>query len=1044
MEDYRKRFQELLRRLFQFESADLDFGIYRIMNFKRGVIEKFIEKDLIKAVSAELDTGALAEQSDVVEQIKEVAEQIRENLGDDAIDGDGNLAAKYHDTKAGRKYLALQAKARGAQARPAVEAAVFNHLYSFFSRYYDAGDFISKRKYSERRNFYAVPYNGEEVYLHWANKDQYYVKTGEHFTDYSFRAPNGVTVHFKLKAASVEKDNVKGSSRFFIALAKEAAFDPKARTIVIPFEYRPLTEQEGVKYGQKNQQDAILAEAQEAVPNQLKKHNDALAALLAPHHQTTDGAEVNFLAHHLRQYTQRNTSDFFVHKKLKAFLVRELYFYLKNEVLALDEMETGGETRAEGWFQIMRAMRAIGGRIIDFLAQIEDFQKILFEKKKLITETQYCITVGNIAESFYPEIAACEAQWDEWKELFHIDEEQRNLFNSGAKTRKDRRLTFLKDHPTLVLDTKHFDQDFRDRLLATFDDLDEMTDGLLIHSDNFQALNLLREKYRQTVNCVYIDPPYNTDASPILYKNGYKSSTWASLMENRLRAVRPLMAADGVLVAAIDDEQQRELNFILSDTFEGRLLGTISVRANPSGRPTKTGYSVAHEYLLIAGQGPASAIGRMPPTEDQMARFSESDERGPFEWRNLRREGSNSDRAARRALYYPIYIKGTGIRVPRMEWDKTAEEWKVLEKPGRAEQVVYPDNEEGVQKTWRWEWATVMESIADLSVRPDRSGRDYVYYKRRPHEDGVVSMSCWFDAKYSATEHGTAVIKALFGRSVFSYPKSIHAVVDSIYVSGGAKADAHVLDYFAGSGTSAHAVINLNRQDGGHRKSVAVEVETYFDAVLLPRIKKVTFSPEWKDGKPVRQATAEEAERSPRIVKYIRLESYEDALNNISFTGAPQTLYDLNDYMLRYMLEWETKESPTLLNVQQLTSPFNYKLLIADGQETRERVVDIPETFAYLLGMHVTKRLCLADRDRPYVVYRGRIDHRQVVVIWRDTTGWEKKDYERDKAFAAEQKLTEGADDVFVNGDSVIAGARSLDPVFKGRMFAPLTANGGN
>jgi len=94
--------------------------------------------------------------------------------------------------------------------------------------------------------------------------------------------------------------------------------------------------------------------------------------------------------------------------------------------------------------------------------------------------------------------------------------------------------------------------------------------------------------------------------------------------------------------------------------------------------------------------------------------------------------------------------------------------------------------------------------------------------------------------------------------------------------------------------------------------------------------------------------------------------------------------------------------------------------------------------------MYVAKRRCLADKDRRYVVYRGRIDHRQVVVIWRDTASWEKKDYERDKAFAAEQKLAEGADEVFVNGDSVIPGARSLDPVFKGRMFAPLTASGGN
>ena len=183
MEDYRKRFQELLRQMFQFDCADLDFGIYRIMNFKRKPIEKFIEKDLIKAVSAELDSGSLAEQADVVEQIEKVAEQVRENFRDNAIDGDGNLADEYHDTKIGGKYLALQARARGAQARPALEAAVFNHLCAFFNRYYDAGDFLSKRRYS-RKEKYAIPYNGEEVHLHWANSDQYYVKTGEYFTDY--------------------------------------------------------------------------------------------------------------------------------------------------------------------------------------------------------------------------------------------------------------------------------------------------------------------------------------------------------------------------------------------------------------------------------------------------------------------------------------------------------------------------------------------------------------------------------------------------------------------------------------------------------------------------------------------------------------------------------------------------------------------------------------------------------------------------------------------------------------------------------------------
>ena len=440
-----------------------------------------------------------------------------------------------------------------------------------------------------------------------------------------------------------------------------------------------------------------------------------------------------------------------------------------------------------------------------------------------------------------------------------------------------------------MLDTRHFDRAFTDRLLAALSDagpLEDQLDGLLVHGENFQALNLLQTRYLGQLKCIYIDPPFNTDASPILYKNGYKSSTWVSLMENGLRVSRTLLAEDGVLVAAIDDEQQRELSYLLTGIFENRFLGTIMVRTNPSGRPTQTGYSVAHEYLLYAGRGQSSAVGRMPPTERQMARFSERDERGVFEWRNLRREGSGSDRASRRTLYYPIYLMGTAIRIPKMTWDETVEEWIVEEKPRTGEQVVFPDNENGVQKRWRWEWKTVMNSLSDLAVRKDRTGNDYVYCKRRPHKEGVVSISCWFDAKYSSVEHGTALLKEMFGESIFSYPKSIHAVVDSIYIAGAQQGDACILDYFAGSGTTGHAVINLNREDGGRRKYILVEVGHHFDTVLLPRMKKVAYSPDWKDGQPVSRRGV------TQLFKYVRLESYEDTLDGLELTPSSSTQQD--------------------------------------------------------------------------------------------------------------------------------------------------------
>ena len=253
---------------------------------------------------------------------------------------------------------------------------------------------------------------------------------------------------------------------------------------------------------------------------------------------------------------------------------------------------------------------------------------------------------------------------------------------------------------------------------------------------------------------------------------------------------------------------------------------------------------------------------------------------------------------------------------------------------------------------------------------------------------------------------------------------------------------ANVLDYFAGSGTTGHAVINLNREDGGQRKFILVEMGEYFDTVLLPRIKKVTFAPEWKNGKPKRKATTEEAERSPRIVKYMRLESYEDALDGIGFddeAGQLRLEESIDGYLLKYMLKWETKQSETLLNAAKLTRPFDYRLRTHANGETRERTADVAETFAYLLGLNVRTRHVHYDDDRRYLVYCGETREapgREVAVVWRTTEGWTQEDFARDRQFVDGLKSVTDADVVYVNGDSVIPGAKPVEPIFKARMFA--------
>ena len=277
----------------------------------------------------------------------------------------------------------------------------------------------------------------------------------------------------------------------------------------------------------------------------------------------------------------------------------------------------------------------------------------------------------------------------------------------------------------------------------------------------------------------------------------------------------------------------------------------------------------------------------------------------------------------------------------------------------------------------------------------------------------------------------------------YCHPLSLY---EELFGAAASRSGDVVLDHFAGSGTTGHALINLNREDGEQRQFVLIEMGDHFDTVLLPRIKRVTFSPEWKDGKPKHEATPEEAERSPSIIKYIRLESYEDALDSIEFeqTSEQMELTEArNEYLLKYMLKWETKGSETLLNVAKLASPFSYRLRVHVNGEKQERAVDLAETFNYLLGLKVQKREVFADSGRRYLVYRGETRDKpgnNVAVVWRETEGWSETDFARDRDFVAQNNLSENADTVYVNGDSAIPDAKPIEPVFRDRMFASVNS----
>ena len=1082
-----EKLKTLLKELFQLDQPDLDFGLYRVMHAKSAEVTQFLDKDLLPQVK---DAFALYQSADKAEIEKDLGKAIEQAQG---LGVDPETTQKVKDLRVRLKTDAVDVKA--------LESEVYNHLFSFFRRYYSEGDFIAKRVY--KPGVYAIPYEGEEVTLHWANKDQYYIKTDEYLRNYAFRLRSAdekkpMRVHFQLvDATEGEHGNVKaaeGKDRVFILAALgESGHDfiaeedaEQGRELVIRFEYRPATltdwpadERDGKK--KPPVQKDLSALASKRI---LAATSDALAEwiveLAKPHVMASgERADYSRLEAHLKRYTARNTFDYFIHKDLGTFLRRELDFYIKNEVMHLDDVENESAPRVEQYLSKIKVIRKIAGKIIDFLAQLEDFQKKLWLKKKFVVETQYCIAVGSIPEAFYTEIAANEAQHEEWVELLAIDEIKGDL-TTPVYTKK-LKPEFLKAHPTLVVDTRHFDVGFTARLLEAVGDVDDQTDAVLFHGENAQALALNQRRHREGINALYIDPPYNTDASAINYKNGYRNSSWLALVAERLQKTVPLLHPDAVLCITIDDIELHNLRASVDSVLgQYKVLGVVPIKNNPAGRTGTVGFSVCHEYALFYGLPGVARIGRLEHSEAQKARYKERDDISAFEWTNFRKHGGqNTYRVTRPRQFYPIYVEGERLRLPAMEWDNGARTWKVLDPPSTTEKTLLPIDEDGQERIWDFVVETTRKNIPHLRVRKDSRGHRAIYRKWRLNDEGLLPQTWWDKSEYSAAAYGTNLLAHLFGEThKFAFPKSVHAVTDCLKVAGFRNnAEGVALDYFAGSGTTGHAVINLNREDGGQRKFILVEMGDYFDSVLLPRIKKVTFTPEWKRGKPKRLAASEEAERSPRIVKVVRLESYEDVLNNLETrrTEKQQRLLDdaeaqgpdglKEQYILRYMLDVETRGSQSLLNVQAFTDPTVYRLKVKrpGSDESREINVDLLETFNWLIGLTVRhiaapqtfsgafqrdseKRLQLKgllkqEENGSYwfrTVTGATPDGRRTLIIWRKLSGEPEQDnLVLDEWFTRQGYSAKDSefDLIYVNGGNNLENLKTTDDLWKVRLI---------
>lgn len=979
-----ERFQRTLRELFMLDQADLDFGIYRIMNEKRRDIEAYLNTRLPRQVKELLAENTSNRTADLQRQLNDTIAQLR-NLG---VDPETNQKVKD-----------LRNAIAAAGSPEELESTVYAHLATFFSRYYEGGDFISLRRY--KKDVYAIPYEGEEVKLHWANADQYYIKTGEYFRTYSFTLDDGKRVEFTLKEASTEQNNnlAQNNMERRFAIYAEEPLTVDGDTLHINFTYE--------LYPKATKQKALLAEAYNAVKDIIPSN---FYSALAPRPTDSDRTRT-LLLKHLNDYVARNTFDYFIHKDLKGFLSRELDFYIKNEILFIDDINARSTDEFVQHLSVIKAVKAVGASLIQFLAQLEDFQKHLWLKKKFVVQADYCITLDRVPTELYAEICRNDRQREEWVRLFAIDEIKADLTRHASYSAP---LTeeFLAENPFLVLDTQFFSTEFKHRLLSSIPDLDEQTDGLLINSENFQAVNLLSSKYKEALSGIYIDPPYNTDATPIIYKNGYKDSTWLSLMNDRIRSSMPMLVKEYFYSLAIDDAELHNLYKLLENNFINSDLFQCIVNHYPGSGTGRSNVSKTHEYNIFVLPKDLDLLRGNPIPERERTRgFCRSG------------TGDNNFRHGRPNSFYAVLVNDETKEIIGVEPPPAADDMNYPK--GRTDEGylrIYPLGADGAERCWSLGYETAKTAIKQGMLKC--SPNNVIHRLYNDESDWELLPSLWVDSKYSAVTHGTNLLTKFFGKSgLFSFPKSIYTVMTAIYAGMYNNLTGTILDFFAGSGTTGHAVINLNREDGGQRKYILVEMGSYFDTVTKPRIEKVIYSKDWNNGKPISR------EGSSHCFKYMRLEQYEDTLNNLTVQPAIEATEGefFDGFLLGYMLNTETRDS--LFNLKWFVNPFDVKLRITRNNETIEENIDMVETFNYLIGLNVA---AIAWPKPGICVVEGRTRQgKKTLVIWRDRNRINNEALNDFFTRSAYSVRDNEFDIIYVNGDNNLENLRTAEDTWK-------------
>ena len=451
----------------------------------------------------------------------------------------------------------------------------------------------------------------------------------------------------------------------------------------------------------------------------------------------------------------------------------------------------------------------------------------------------------------------------------------------GGQTKEEQKRQEIFWNQTLAPD--EIDRLFEPKVLTNWKRYDRngghkverisLDDNLIIKGNNLITLHSIKKVYRGKVKLIYIDPPYNTGrkADTFSYNNTFKRSTWLTFMKNRLEVSKDLLTDDGVICIAIDDHEYAHLKVLCDEIFDREnYIGTTVVRSGPGTGTDSIFFATQHEYCLFYAKNIELAkMYDLPKTDKQIKSYNKEDKIGKYALRSFIRYGGGASTPSEQpngefSIYYSMptdkIIAIGGERTKSIDFPYQPKSIKAFDENNRLIEYnpddyfeiygkdiveILPIDSSKKRRVWRQsDRLKILKSAreGELIASKNKDGKYSIQYKARIN-DGSKPTTIWYDAKYAASSYGSRLLKKLFNNEkVFSYPKSIHTVKDTIKIFSRPESSDIVLDFFAGSGTTGHAVLALNKEDGGNRKFILCEQMDYTEKVTSKRVQKVIES----------------------------------------------------------------------------------------------------------------------------------------------------------------------------------------------------------